>query len=152
MLDIWLNSCDQLSEVKSIFIYGCEIYCFGDLATIEQCNIQSLKRVLKVNKSTPSCMVHSELGLRPIQIDTCERALKFFFKSKYSHSHGLASLMLHSLTKHNKFPHFKSKYPSSTELTGPRFPISNTSTKLSNFKSNYQYNKAKANRQVYIEP
>ena len=75
---------------------------------IEKCYIQCIKNVLNVNKTTPSCMIYSELGLRPIQIDIMDRALCFFVKTRTKNS--LANKMLLALSTNNDNPAFVSKY------------------------------------------
>ena len=94
--------------IKPILLYGCEIFCFEKIDMIEKCYIQCIKNVLKVNKTTPSYMIYSELGLRPIEIDVMDRALSFFVKTRINVS--LANKMLHVLSTSNENAAFVSRY------------------------------------------
>ena len=53
-------------------------------------------------------MIYGELGLRPIQIDICERALTFFARTKFNMS--LANIMQHVLITNNITETFHSRY------------------------------------------
>ena len=59
-LDLLLELFDQL--VSPILLYGCEVWGFEDIKQIEAFHLNFCKRVLKLKKSTPNCMVYGELG------------------------------------------------------------------------------------------
>ncbi len=96
------------SVVKPILLYGCEIYCIEKTAIIEQFYEQCLKRILKVNKSTPSYMIYGETGCMPISTDITKRALSFYLKTKTSPSHNLSKQLLDIITQR----HFNTDYTS----------------------------------------
>ena len=139
--------------VKPILLYGCEVFCFDNIAPIEQCYIQCLKRILRVNKSTPTCMVYNETGCRPIKFDICERALSFFIKVRYSDN--LANQMQTYLIESHKSPTFASKYLDYIYLHihisrqhRTHFSILTWSTAPIYHKTNYHYHQTPTKRSV----
>ena len=54
---------------KPILLYGAEIWGFGNLDVIERIQLEYLKYILRVKKSTPSYMVYGETGSTPITLD-----------------------------------------------------------------------------------
>ena len=67
-VDIQMQLFDSL--VLPIYLYGCEVWGFKHVEiaessihpSIQSLHLQFCTTVLKVNKSTPSCMVLGELG------------------------------------------------------------------------------------------
>ena len=43
--------------VKSILLYSCEIYGYGNVDMLEQIQLKFLKSILNLKKSTPNCSV-----------------------------------------------------------------------------------------------
>ena len=54
--------------VASILLYGCEIWGFKNIDTIESLLLQFNKIILGVKKSTPNCILYGELGRFPIEV------------------------------------------------------------------------------------
>ena len=75
--------------VKPILLYGCEIFCFDNYSVLEKFYLQCIKRILRVNKTTPDYMVYGESGCMPLYVDIIERALSFYVKTKYTQPHSL---------------------------------------------------------------
>ena len=66
--------------IKPILLYGAEIYGFGNCDVIERVNLKFIKCILKLKKSTPSHMIHGELGIFPITLEIRHRALTYWCK------------------------------------------------------------------------
>ena len=64
--------------VKSILLYGCEIFCHEKLDLIDTFYTQILKRLLCMKKSTPDYMVYGETGCIPPSVDIKQRAMIFW--------------------------------------------------------------------------
>ena len=78
-IDVQLKLFD--SVVMPVALYGCEIWGFSSTDIIEKLHLQFCKMILKVKKSTPTCMVYGELGRLPIQYNIDSRMLCFWFRT-----------------------------------------------------------------------
>jgi hypothetical protein len=63
--------------VKPILLYGCEIWGFSNLDTIERVHLKLGKLLLHLKKSTPSFMIYGELGACPMSVYIQTRIVNF---------------------------------------------------------------------------
>ena len=63
--------------VKSILLYGCEIWGYGNIDIIERVQLKKLKHILNMKSSTPNCMVYADSGVKPISVDIDTRIISF---------------------------------------------------------------------------
>ena len=96
--------------VKPILLYNCEIYSVENTAAIENFYLKCIKRILKVNKSTPSYMVYGETGSPPIRNDIVLRTISFYLKTKHSITNSLPQTLLCSLLSSYDNTNKTSKY------------------------------------------
>ena len=54
------------SLVIPILLYGCEIWGYETNSLIEKLHLKFCKSILRVKKTTPSCMIYGELGRFPL--------------------------------------------------------------------------------------
>ena len=66
--------------IRLILLYGCEIWGYGNLATIERVQLKFLKQILNLKKKTPSFMVYGEAGDYLLFIDIQTRIISFWTK------------------------------------------------------------------------
>ena len=78
-VDIQMQLFDSL--VLPICLYGCEVWGFKHVEIAESLHLLFCKTVLKVNKSTPSCMVLGELGRFKLQYNVDIRMLTYCYKT-----------------------------------------------------------------------
>ena len=77
-LDLQLDLFDK--TIKSILLYGAEVWGFWNCDVIERIQLKFLKYIFKLNKTTPSHMIYGELGIFPITIEIQHCALSFWCK------------------------------------------------------------------------
>ena len=94
-VDLALHLFDSL--VTPILLYGCEIWGFSNIEQVERVHLKFCKAILKVNKSTPSCMVYGELGRLPLSIAISSRMVCYWAKIVNSHNGKLSKVMLNFL-------------------------------------------------------
>ena len=85
-----LNSCRDLSQkvffklfdarVQSILLYSSEIWGLQRLELLERVHLLACKKFLGVPLKTPNKMVYSELKRYPLYINSCVRAIKYWFR------------------------------------------------------------------------
>ena len=61
--------------IKPILLYVCKVWGFSNNDILEKIHLKFCKILLNLKTSTPSCMVHGELGRYPIYIDIKIRTL-----------------------------------------------------------------------------
>ena len=83
-IDVQMHLFD--SVVMPIALYGCEVWVFLNIDLLEKLHLLFCKMILKVKKSTPTCMVLGELGRFPVQYNVDLRLLCFWFKTIKSRS------------------------------------------------------------------
>jgi hypothetical protein len=77
-VDMQLHLFDLL--VVPIALYGSEIWGCKNSDVIEQMHLKFLRMLLKVNKSTPKCMLYGELGRMPLKYNIDTRMLNFWYR------------------------------------------------------------------------
>ena len=109
--------------VKPILLYNCEIYSVENTAAIESFYLKCLKRILKVNKSTPTYMIYGETGCPPIKNDITLRTISFFLKTKHSKTKSLSQNLLCSLFDSVESTNQTSKYLNNIEKMLNELPL-----------------------------
>ena len=97
--------------VKPISLYGCEIWCYGNIDIIERVQLKFLKTILNLKSSTPSCMVYGETGVLPLSVDIYTRVISFWGKLCSSDNLKLSSLMYNIILSNYKYGNFRSQQP-----------------------------------------
>ena len=64
--------------ILPILTYGCEVWGYENLDSIEQFHCNFLRRITKTKKSTPRYMLYAELGRHPIDIIIKTRMIKYW--------------------------------------------------------------------------
>ena len=79
--------------ISPIFLYGCEVWGYGNVQPLEVFYRSFLKRVLGVGKSTPNCIVYGEVGKYPIVHRIYTRMIAFWVKVSEGKASKLSSIM-----------------------------------------------------------
>lgn len=82
------------SLVGPILTYGCEVWGFSCVDIIESLQLEFLKYILHVKKSTPNCFVYGETGQYPLYIHVYSRLIKFWHKLRTDIDGKLSNSML----------------------------------------------------------
>ena len=77
-IDIVLDLFDKM--ILPILLYGCEIWGFENLESIEIFYRKFLKYILKVNRQTTNCMVYGETGRTPLKVIIETRMVCYWHK------------------------------------------------------------------------
>ena len=85
------------SLVRPIITYGCEVWGNSCIDIIESLQLEFLKYILHVKKSTPNCFVYGETGQFPLYIHVQSRLIKFWHKLKLDHGSKMSSSLLNTL-------------------------------------------------------
>lgn len=101
--------------IKPILLYGCELWGFGNLDTIERVQLKFLKQILNLKKSTPSIMVYGELGVYPLSIDIQTRVVSFWTKLNDKGINYIATLMYKIIYTLNEQGKLKSRWLDGTK-------------------------------------
>ena len=101
------------SMVLPILLYGCEAWGCEKLHIIERFQLQFLKCILNLKKSTPNVMVYGETGIYPIEILVKCRLVKYWAKIISPHKKSLTQelynvLLYKSSTSNKDFKWLKS--------------------------------------------
>ena len=64
----------------SVLSYGCEIWGFAEAKKVELLQLKFLKQILKVRKSTPSCIIYRECNVYPLQLVRLFRIIGYWLK------------------------------------------------------------------------
>ena len=115
-LDIQLELFDK--TVVPILLYGSEVWCPQMTDAIRKLQLRFFKIILKVGKSTPSCMIFGELGQFPLDIQAKCRMLNFWFKLACGdNTCKLSCVMYRFLLKQYENNKYKSSYLQYIEKT-----------------------------------
>ena len=98
------------SLVRPIITYGCEVWGYSCIDIIESLQLEFLKYILHVKKSTPNCFVYGETGQYPIYIHVYSRLIKYWHKIQTDNNGKLSSSMLKTLNECHDFNIFHSEY------------------------------------------
>ena len=61
-------------------MYGSEVWGVKNTEVIEQLQLKFLRSVLKVNRSTPKCMLYGEVGRLPLRYNIEQRMVNFWYR------------------------------------------------------------------------
>ena len=79
--------------IAPIFLYGCEVWGYGNIEPLEVFYRKFIKRVLGLSKATPNCIVYGEVGKRPLVNLIYIRMLSFWVKVSEGRECKLSSLI-----------------------------------------------------------
>ena len=96
-IDLQLELFEKL--VKPILLYGCEIWGFGNIDVLERVQLNFIKRVLKVKRSTPNYIVYGETGIYPLKIEIESRVISYWGKLNCPENFGTLSTLVYSAMK-----------------------------------------------------
>ena len=82
------------SLVRPILTYGCEVWGYSCIDIAESLQLEFLKYILSVKKSTPNCFVYGETGQYPLSIHVYSRMIKFWHKLRTDHTNKMSSSLL----------------------------------------------------------
>ena len=85
--------------VTPIFLYGSEVWGYGNIEPLEIFYRKFIRRVLGVGKSAPNCFVYGEVGKYPIVHLIYARMLNFWIKISEGKTTKLSSLMYRIIYK-----------------------------------------------------
>ena len=90
-VDISLDLYDKL--VMPILLYGSEVWGFGNINQVKVTYNTFLKRILKLNKSTSTCMLYSELGVRNPMDIVDNRLVNFWYSIVNGNSSKISNIL-----------------------------------------------------------
>ena len=68
------------AQIQPIVLYGSEIWGLQRVDVIEEVHTLACKRFLNVPLKTPNKCVYGDLGRYPLFVNSCIRAVKYWFK------------------------------------------------------------------------
>ena len=89
--DIHIDLFDKM--ISPIFLYGCEVWGYGNIEPLEVFYRSFIKRVLGIGRSTPNCIVYGEVGKYPIVHRIYTRMIAFWIKISEGKASKLSSIM-----------------------------------------------------------
>jgi hypothetical protein len=105
-IDIQLHLFDTL--ILPILLYGCEVWGSSKLAMIKTVQIGFYKQLLRLNKSTASCIVHGEIGTTDIEYIVKGRMLNFWARIVQGKQSKISHLVYNILLSQYESGEFKS--------------------------------------------
>ncbi len=90
-IDLQLELFNQL--VLPILLYGSEVWGYQNIEHIERFHRKYLKQTLKLNKSTPNCMVYGESAQRNLSITVDQRMINYWLRIQNSKESKLSNIM-----------------------------------------------------------
>ena len=79
--------------ISPIFLYGCEVWGYGNVEPMEVFFRKFIKRVLGIDRSTPTCVVYGETGTYPIVHLVYKRMIAFWANISEGKTSKLSSIM-----------------------------------------------------------
>lgn len=76
-----------------ILLYGSEVWGFEDCSLIETVHLRYMKYLLRLRKTTSSCMVYAETGRYPLQVMIKCRILNFWAKLVSDESNKISGIL-----------------------------------------------------------
>ena len=83
--------------IHPILLYGCEIWAHENTEICDKLQLRFMKLLLKLRKTTPTCMVLGELGKFPVSIEAKSRMLSFWYKLQLGSLEGSQKLSVSML-------------------------------------------------------
>ena len=123
--------------IKPILLYGCEIWGFGNIDTIERVQLKFYKHILNLKKSTPSFMVYGELGAYPLKIDIQSRIISYWAKLNIDRTNDTAAIVYDAIYSLNEQGKIKSKWLENVKTLICSNGYSNIWDNQSNFNLNW---------------
>ena len=96
--------------ILPILLYGCEIWSFENLESIEIFYRKFLKYILKVNRQTTDCMVYGETGRTPLKVIIKTRMVCYWHKISTGLNTKLSYRLLYLLNKLNEQNRYQSPW------------------------------------------
>ena len=85
--------------ISPIFLYGSEVWGYGNVEPLEVFYRKFIKRVLGIGRSTPNCIVYGEVGKYPIVHSVYKRMIAFWTKISEGKASKLSSIMYRLIYK-----------------------------------------------------
>ena len=85
--------------IAPIFLYGCEVWGYGNVEPLEIFYRSFIKRMLGLGKSTPNCIVYGEVGKYPVVHRVYARMISFWTKISEGNSTKLSSIVYRLIYK-----------------------------------------------------
>ena len=79
--------------VIPVLLYGCEVWGASNIDKVETFQRKFMKRLLKVNYRTPTCMIYAELGILPVKYIVNQRILNYWCRILTSDTNKLSCIM-----------------------------------------------------------
>ena len=150
--------------VLPIFLYGCEVWGYENLAILEKAQLEFCRILLKLNKSTPKYFLLSETGLLPIHILVKNRIVKYWANIMTGKRTKVARKAVECAENHYTHSMFKSRwlkfiYDTLTENGMLHISIYPNSYRHAEFKQrledqyyqNYQQELENSNRSLFFK-
>ena len=94
--DVMIDLYEKL--IIQIILYGSEIWGYEESKQVQVVYNDFLKRILKLNKSTSTCMVYGELGVKSVSEYIENRMVNFWFRLATGNDNKI-STMLYKMIK-----------------------------------------------------
>ena len=94
-IDLQFDLFDKM--VMPVILYGCEIWGYKNLGTLENLHLKFCKLVMKLKSSTPDVMVYGESGRLKVEYYAKKRMINFWSTIACGNRNKLAFIMLTNL-------------------------------------------------------
>ena len=122
-LEVFSELYDKL--VIPVLLYGSEIWGYANLENIYILVNKTMRKMLKLNKSTPICMLHGELGWKDISEYVKNRMLNFWLKTATGEENKISYIMYNWIKTLYDKNIFKSKWLHNIKTTLDNIGMSN---------------------------
>ena len=93
--DIQIDLFDKM--IKSILLYGCELWGLGNVDIIEKVQLKFFKQIFHLKNATPSYMIYGELGITPLYAEIQKRIVSFWCKLIDNYENNKLSSLIYKL-------------------------------------------------------